>query len=159
MRFLFITIITIYSILSIHPAYGDSLSAPSEGPQEKPEIKVGRVICGGHLSLAVAEKKYQKSLSSFQLKTVQYHGWKDVINDMISGEVAGTFILSPLAMELIRLGFPAKIVLKADRNGNGFVLSDKIKSISDLNTLKTIIAVPHFYSQHHVLLHLLLRAK
>ncbi len=157
MRFLFITIITIYSILSIHPAYGDSLSSSAEGPQEKPVIKIGRVICGGHLSLAVAEKKYQKSLSSFQLKTVQYHGWKDVISDMLSGEVAGTFILSPLAMELIRLGFPAKIVLKADRNGNGFVLSDKIKSISDLNTFNTIIAVPHIYSQHNVLLHLLLK--
>jgi NitT/TauT family transport system substrate-binding protein len=59
-------------------------------------------------------------------------------------------------MELIRLGFPAKIVLKADRNGNGFVLSDKIKSITDLNTSKAIFAVPHIYSQHHVLLYLLL---
>ncbi len=156
LRFLFITIIAINSTLTIHSAYGDIQSTPSTAPQEKPEVRIGRVICGGHLSLAVAEKKYQKSLSSFQLKTVQYHGWKDVINDMVSGEVAGTFMLSPLAMELIRLGFPAKIVLKADRNGNGFVLSDKIKSIADLNTSKTIIAVPHIYSQHHVLLHLVL---
>jgi len=146
LKFLFITIIAINSILSIHPAHGDSQSVPSIATQEKPEVKIGRVICGGHLPLAVAEKNYQKSLSSFQLKTVQYHVWKVVINDMISGKVAGTFMLSPLAMELIRLGFPAKIVLKADRNGNGFVLSGKINSISDLNTRRTIIAVPHIDS-------------
>ena len=156
-KLLFVIFIVINLIFTVHSAHGYSQSAPSIAPQERPEVKIGRVICGGHLSLAVAEKKYQESLSSFQLKTVQYHGWKDVINDMISGEVAGTFMLSPLAMELIRLGFPAKIVLKADRNGNGFVLSDKIKSISDLKTRETIIAVPHIYSQHHVLLHLLLK--
>ncbi len=156
LKLLFITVIAINSILSINPAYGDSQSMHSSLSQEKPEIRIGRLICGGHLSLAVAEKKYQQNLSSFRLKTVQCHGWKDVINDMISGEVAGTFMLSPLAMELIRLGFPGKIVLKADRNGNGFVLSDKIKSIADLNTRKSIIAVPHTYSQHHVLLYLIL---
>ncbi len=156
LKLLFITVIAINSILSINPAYGDSQSMHSSLSQEKPEIRIGRLICGGHLSLAVAEKKYQQDLSSFRLKTVQCHGWKDVINDMISGKVAGTFMLSPLAMELIRLGFPGKIVLKADRNGNGFVLSDKIKSIADLNTRKSIIAVPHIYSQHHVLLDLAL---
>ena len=156
LKFLFITIVAINSILSVHSAYGEIQSTPLTVPAEKPEVRIGRVICGGHLSLAIAEKEFQENLSSFKLKTVQYHRWKDVINDMISGRVSGTFMLSPLAMELIRLGFPAKIVLKADRNGNGFVLSDEIKSISDLNTRKSIIAVPHIYSQHHVLLHLLL---
>jgi len=80
-----------------------------------------------------------------------------VIADMKSGKLAGTFILSPLAMNLIREGFPGKIVLMADRNGNGFVLSSKIKSIAELKDHKTIIAVPHVYSQHHVLLHLVLK--
>ncbi len=156
-KFLLITIIVINSIPSIRPSYGDSHVTPSSVQQEIPEIRIGRLICGGHLSLAVAEKIYQNDLSSFRLKTVQNHGWKDVINDMISGEVAGTFMLSPLAMELIRLGFPGKIVLNADRNGNGFILSDKIKSIADLNTRKSIIAVPHVYSQHHILLYLVLK--
>ena len=155
-RLLFVLIIVVNLIYTVHSAHSDSRNTPSASPLGNPVVKIGRVICGGHLSLAVAEKKYQQSLSSFQLKTVQYHRWKDVINDMLSGKVAGSFMLSPLAMELIRLGFPAKIVMKADRNGNGFVLSDKIKSISDLNTRKTIIAVPHIYSQHHVLLHQLL---
>lgn len=89
LKFLFITIIGISSILSIHSAHGDSQSASSTATQEKPEVKIGRVICGGHLSLAVVEKKYRESLSSFQLKTVQYYRWKDVINDMLSGEAAG----------------------------------------------------------------------
>lgn len=122
----------------------------------KPEVRVGRVICGGHLPLAVVEKIYQKSLSRFRLKAIQYHDWRNVVKDMLAGKIAGTFILSPLAMELIRQGLPAKIVLMADRNGNGFVLSKKINSISDLKNRTTVIAVPHIYSQHHVLLHLVL---
>jgi NitT/TauT family transport system substrate-binding protein len=122
-----------------------------------PAINIGRLICGGHLPLAVVEKKYQDQLKTFQLHTVQNHDWNDVIADMKSGKLAGTFILSPLAMNLIHEGFPGKIVLMADRNGNGFVLSNKIKSIHELKNRKTIIAVPHVYSQHHVLLHTVLK--
>ena len=131
-------------------------------PQDKSNnmldvINIGRLICGGHLPLAIVEKKYQDQLKTFQLKTVQNHDWNDVIADMKSGKLAGTFILSPLAMNLIHEGFPGKIVLMADRNGNGFVLSKKIKSIDGLKKQKSIIAVPHIYSQHHVLLHLVLK--
>jgi len=120
-------------------------------------VNIGRLICGGHLPLAVVEKKYQDQLTTFKLHTVQNHDWNDVIADMKSGKLAGTFILSPLAMNLIHEGFPGKIVLMADRNGNGFVLSKKIKSIDELKTKKTIIAVPHIFSQHHVLLHTVLK--
>ena len=113
------------------------------------KIKVGRLMCGGHLPLAIVEKKYQHQLKTFQLQTVQNHDWNDVIADMTSGNLAGTFILSPLAMNLIHEGFPGKIVLMADRNGNGFVLSNKIKSLAELKNKPSIIAVPHIYSQHH----------
>jgi len=122
-----------------------------------PTINIGRLICGGHLPLAVVEKKYQNQLKSFKLHTVQNHDWNDVITDMKSGKLAGTFVLSPLAMNLIREGLPAKIVLMADRNGNGFILSKKIPSIDALKTRKSIIAVPHIFSQHHVLLHTVLK--
>jgi len=137
-------------------------SAP-EGTSAKQEssnlevVKIGRLICGGHLPLAIVEKKYQKDLTTFKLHTVQNHDWNDVIADMTSGKLAGTFILSPLAMNLIHEGFPGKVVLMADRNGNGFVLSKKLKSINDLKSQKSIIAVPHVYSQHNVLLHMVLK--
>ncbi len=120
-------------------------------------INIGRLICGGHLPLAIVEKEYQDDLKSFQLNTVQNHDWNNVISDMKSDKLAGTFILSPLAMNLIREGFPGKIVLMADRNGNGFVLSEKIESIASLKYQQTIIAVPHIYSQHHVLLQIALK--
>ncbi|NOX08804.1 MAG: ABC transporter substrate-binding protein [Gammaproteobacteria bacterium] len=121
-------------------------------------VNIGRLICGGHLPLAIVEKKFQgHQLKRFQLQTIQNHDWNDVVEDMQSGKLAGTFILSPLAMNLIREGFPGKIVMTADRNGNGFVLSDKIKSIEQLKKQKRIIAVPHIYSQHNVLLHIFMR--
>jgi len=80
-----------------------------------------------------------------------------VIADMKSGKLAGTFILAPLAMQLIHEGLPAKIVMMADRNGNGFVLSKKFKSIEQLKGTQPVLAVPHIYSQHHVLLYLALK--
>ncbi|OGW43750.1 MAG: hypothetical protein A2132_05300 [Nitrospirae bacterium RBG_16_43_11] len=135
----------------------DKNSHREAGVINKLEVTVGRLICGGHLPLAVVEKKYQDDLTTFRLKTVQNHDWKDVMKDLKTGRLAGTFILSPLAMEMIRDGFPVKIVLKADRNGNSFVLSKKIKSIDALKDRKTIIAVPHIYSQHNVLLHMTLK--
>jgi len=125
--------------------------------QAKPEVNIGRLICGGHLSLAVVENRYQNDLSTFRLKTIQNHDWNDVVNDMKSGKLAGTFILSPLAMNMIREGVSAKIIMMADRNGNGFVLSTKYKSIAELKGHKAVIAVPHIYSQHHVLLYLALK--
>ncbi|MDQ7058938.1 MAG: ABC transporter substrate-binding protein [Ghiorsea sp.] len=123
----------------------------------KETINIGRLICGGHLSLAVVENKYQHNFPDFTLKTVQNHNWDDVIQDMKSGKLAGTFILSPLAMQLIRQGLDAKIVMMADRNGNGFILAKQYKSIEALKGKKAIIAVPHLYSQHHVLLYLSLK--
>ncbi len=136
---------------------GCSSGTDEVNASDKPEVKIGRLICGGHLSLAVVENMYQDDLSTFHLKTIQNHSWDDVITDMKSGKLAGTFILSPLAMNMIREGVPARIVMMADRNGNGFVLSTKYKSIAELKGKQTVIAVPHIYSQHHVLLYLALK--
>jgi len=128
-----------------------------EGKSNLPVINIGRLICGGHLPLAVVEKKYQQQLIGFQLNTMQNHDWDDVISDMTSGKLAGSFMLSPLAMNLIHEGFAGKIVLMANRNGNAFVLSHRIQSINDLKKQNTVIAVPHVFSQHNVLLHMLLQ--
>jgi len=59
-------------------------------------INIGRLICGGHLPLAIVEKKYQDQLKTFRLQTIQNHDWNDVVTDMKSGKLAGTFILAPL---------------------------------------------------------------
>jgi len=163
MRFRMIRKVTfIFFIASILLSISSCDSQSENLPESQSEIpldiiNIGRLICGGHLPLAVVEKKYQFQLKTFQLHTVQNHDWNDVIANMKSGKLAGAFILSPLAMNLIHEGFPGKIVLMADRNGNGFILSEKFKSIDELKNQKSIIAVPHIYSQHHVLLHAVLR--
>jgi len=130
-----------------------SAEQATELESDLPEVNIGRLICGGHLSLAVVENLYQQDLKTFHLKTVQNHYWNDVIKDLKSGKLAGTFILSPLAMNLIRQGLPAKIVMMADRGGNGFVLAKKYASIEALKGKHAVLAVPHMYSQHHVLLY------
>lgn len=135
----------------------DHSEQPHAASPDTSEVKIGRLICGGHLSLAIVENLMQHELTSFHLKTVQNHDWNDVIRQMKSGELAGTFILSPLAMNMIREGLAAKIVMLADRNGNGFVLSKAYKSIAELKGHNAIIAVPHIYSQHHLLLYLALK--
>ncbi|MDX8382215.1 MAG: ABC transporter substrate-binding protein [Ghiorsea sp.] len=150
-----IKIITMYISLMMLASCDSTPSSQQENT--KPDVQIGRLICGGHLPLAVVENLYQDDLTTFRLKTIQNHTWKNVITDMKSGKLAGTFILSPLAMQLIREGLPAKIVLMADRNGNGFVLSKKYKSIASLKGKHPILAVPHRFSQHHVLLYLALK--
>lgn len=158
-RFLPVILVSVFMSLSACD-FQTSSEAESIASDNTPldTINIGRLICGGHLPLAIVEKKFQgHQLKSFQLQTIQNHDWNDVVEDMKSGKLAGTFILSPLAMNLIHEGFPGKIVLTADRNGNGFVLSDKIKTIDQLKNQKSIIAVPHVYSQHNVLLHMLMQ--
>jgi len=150
-----IKIITIY--ISLLMLVSCDTTPTSQQENTKPNIQIGRLICGGHLPLAVVENLYQDDLKTFHLETIQNHTWENVIKDIKSGKLAGTFILSPLAMQLIREGLPAKIVLMADRNGNGFVLSKKYKSIEALKGKHPILAVPHRFSQHHVLLYLALK--
>jgi len=154
-RFIY-TLVAMF-ILGLLTTACDSSNQQDTATQSKPEVKIGRLIWGGHLSLAVVEHKFQDDLSTFKLKTVQNHDWNDVIKDLKSGKLAGTFILSPLAMNLIHDGLPAKIVMMADRNGNGFVLSKKHKSIAALKGQHAVLAVPHIYSQHHALLYLALK--
>lgn len=143
-----------YAPESLHDLLNCSLQ---QKKQETPNIVIGRLICGGHLPLAVVDILFQDKLQSLHLETVQNQTWPDVIRDMKTGKMSGTFILSPLAMKLIEDGFKGKIVLKADRNGNGFVLSKKVTTIEHLKELKTVLAVPHLFSQHHLLLHKLLK--
>lgn len=151
------TTVIVFLALIMLSACDSGKEVPPSVDKSLPEVRIGRLICGGHLPLAIVEKMYQGDLSTFRLKTVQNHDWNDVVKDLKSGKLDGTFILSPLAMNLIREGLPAKIVLMADRNGNGFVLSSRIKSIAELKDRKSIIAVPHKFSQHHVLLYLSLK--
>ncbi len=120
-------------------------------------MTIGRLICGGHLPLAIVEKKFTGLLGSLRLNTLQKNDWNDVAAAMQSGRLDGAFMLSPLALDLIKKGLPAKIVLVVDRNGNGFVLSRKIASIDALKNSAAIIAVPHHLSQHHVLLEMVLK--
>ena len=134
----------------------DSQTQNSQNSQVE-TVFIGRMISGGHLPLAIVEKKYQDELKTFKLETVQSHDWNTVIAGMKSGTLTGTFILSPLAMKLIHEGFPGKIVLMANRNGNSFILSKKIQSIDKLKAKHSIIAVPHIYSQHHLLVRILLK--
>lgn len=154
----FFSVLTPLFLLLFLYSCGNSQDGTSVGEKSaKPVISVGRVICGGHLSLAVVGKKFQGDLEDFTLDAVQYHDWKIVVKDMKSGKLSGTFILSPLAMDLIKNGFPGKIILMGDRNGNGFVLSKDIAAIKDLKGRKSVIAVPHLFSQHNVLFHLALK--
>lgn len=136
---------------------GGCSSEGSTGIAEKEQVRIGRLICGGHLPLAIVEKREQDRFEAFRLVTVQNHRWDKVVDDLEHGRLDGTFILSPLAMNLIRNGLKAKIVLMADRNGNGFVLSRRYSSIEDLAGSHAVIAVPHRFSQHHVLLYLALQ--
>jgi NitT/TauT family transport system substrate-binding protein len=133
----------------------DLHKAPPSGVQPAPPLQVfnvGYLNLLAHLPLNIVDKKKPTPLTGFSLATKRHFDWHDVVDNIKNGKLDGAFILSPLAMDLARNGFPGKIVLIANRDGNSFVLSNKILSIADLNKRQSIIAVPHIYSQHNVLL-------
>ena len=57
----------------------DKISHGKVEVKDRQEVSIGRLICGGHLPLAVVEKKYQDDLTTFRLKTVQNHDWNEVM--------------------------------------------------------------------------------
>lgn len=117
----------------------------------KRNLKISRVICGGHLSLAIVENLYKDEFEGFTFETVQFHDWLVLLEALRNEEVDGSFMLSPLAMHARKSGIPIKVVLMADRNGNGMIVNEKIYTVNDLKG--KIIATPADYSQHNVLLY------
>lgn len=76
---------------------------------------------------------------------------------LISKEIGASFILAPLAMQLVRDGVPIKIVYLGHRDGSALIVAKDgpVRHFRDLEG--KIIAVPNRYSNQHILVRKLMR--
>lgn len=76
---------------------------------------------------------------------------------LISKEIGASFMLAPLAMQLVRDGVPLKVVYLGHRDGSALVVAKDgpVQHFRDLEG--KIIAVPNRYSNQHILVRKLMR--
>lgn len=108
--------------------------------------------------LALFEEKElldQQADSNIQIRLQKFSTWNDLMDALNSGRIDGASVLIELAMGAVSQGIDLKAVALGHRDGNVVVVSDKIKSVSDLKG-KTF-AIPSKQSSHNILLNDMLK--
>lgn len=124
--------------------------------QEKQTSKKGKnTITIGYLpithALAVFEEKelLDQNKDGLHIQLQKFSSWTDLMDALNAGKIDGASVLAELAMGAVSQGVGLKAVALGHKDGNVFVVSDKIKSVDDLKG-KTI-AIPSNQSSHHLL--------
>jgi NitT/TauT family transport system permease protein len=117
----------------------------------KVKLKIGYLPIIDHLILGIAKELDQSRYRHLSLQPVRFHSWPEIAEAIKKGDVDGAFLMAPLAMHLRSKGVPIKTTLLGHREGLGFVVDDKVKSLQEIKGKK--IGIPHKYSTHNLLLH------
>lgn len=133
-----------------------------EGSSGKTDSSSGKtesddaVITLGYLpithALAVFEEKelLDASDAGIKIELEKFSSWSDLTDALNSGRIDGASVLIELAMSAVSQGVDLRAVALGHKDGNVIVVSDDIKTVSDLKG-KTI-AIPHTQSSHNILL-------
>ncbi len=84
-------------------------------------------------------------------KSRKFTDFATVKEALISKEIGASFILAPLAMQLVRDGVPIKVVYLGHRDGSALVVAKDgpVQHFRDL--VGKVVAVPNRYSNQHIL--------
>ncbi|KIX10737.1 chemotaxis protein CheW [Dethiosulfatarculus sandiegensis] len=127
------------------------------------KIKMGHIQITDHLVLGVlkhlADTGHFKP-ELFTLETECMATWNQVAGSLEKGEVDGSLVLAPIAMDLFSAGVPIKLLLLAHKNGSIFVRNKKggfqQEKAADFFRDKDFY-IPHRLSMHHMLAHMYLK--
>jgi chemotaxis signal transduction protein/ABC-type nitrate/sulfonate/bicarbonate transport system substrate-binding protein len=127
------------------------------------KIKMGHIQITDHLVLGVlkhlADTGHFKP-ELFTLETECMATWNQVAESLEKGEVDGSLVLAPIAMDLFSAGVPIKLLLLAHKNGSIFVRNKKgafqSEKAADFFKDKDFY-IPHRLSMHHMLAHMYLK--
>ncbi|OQY47517.1 MAG: hypothetical protein B6242_04855 [Anaerolineaceae bacterium 4572_78] len=117
-------------------------------------IRIAYLPIADHLVLPLTYLQQMKITNGLPLKLLRCSSWPQLI-DHLEDDADGAMILSPLALKIFSDGLPIKAIMSVHRNGSGLILSKEIDGIQDLPG--RIVAIPHTYSTHNVLLYLALK--
>lgn len=120
----------------------------------KLDLKIGYMPVTDHLILGVSYEHDNRRFEHLNLKPQKFHSWQELHNALKRGKIDGAFILAPLAMDLRSRGTKIKLICLGHREGSVLVVKYDINAVSDLKG--RIIAIPHKFSTHTMLLHKLI---
>lgn len=117
-------------------------------------VKVGYMPTFHHLTLLAAKDLGLTISTTMELEPVKYQTWHELSESLQQGRLDGAFVMAPLALWLRQKGVPIKIVALGHHEGIGLVVPSAapIQNPAQLLSASPLIAVPHKYSTHNILL-------
>ena len=134
-------------------------TAPSPKPEELQPVKIGYLPITDATPLLIAHSQgfyAEEGLTAEQLTLVR--SWSQLAEAFMARTVNLVHLLFPIPIYMrYSLKYPAKVVAWNHVNGSALTVGGKsgVESLSDLGGKQ--IAVPHWYSQHNVVLQKALR--
>ena len=138
--------ILVISIITV----GCGVSRAEDSKLEK--IRIGYLPIVHALPLLAASA--WEAGSQVKIEPVKFTSWPELSDALNSGQIDGAVMMLPLAFMSRSRGIPVQIAALSHRNGDIFVVDKTVNSAKDLEGKK--IAVPHRFSGHNILAHMLL---
>ena len=118
---------------------------------KKLRLKIGYLPIIDHFILGISKERDNSKFKYLDIEPVKFNSWSKLANALKKGDVDGAFIMAPYAMALRSAGVPIKSILLGHREGLGFVVNKRIRSLKELEGKS--IGIPHKLSTHVILLH------
>lgn len=117
-------------------------------------VKVGYMPTFHHLALLAAKELGLTITTSMELEPVKYMTWHELSEALQQGRLDGAFVMAPMALWLRQEGVPIRVVALGHHEGIGLVVPSDAPAQKPAGLLSAspLIAVPHKYSTHNILL-------
>ena len=117
-------------------------------------VKVGYMPTFHHLTLLAAKELGLTISAVTELEPVKFLTWHELSESLQQGKLDGAFVMAPLALWLRQEGVPLRIVALGHHEGVGLVVpgDSPAQKPAELLSATPLIAVPHKYSTHNILL-------
>lgn len=122
---------------------------------QKKTIKIAYLPITHALPLFVENELPKNSFKNTNIELVKFGSWSELMDALNTGKVDGASVLIELAMKAKEQGIDLKAVALGHRDGNVVVVSNDIKSVSDLSGKS--FAIPSKLSTHNILLYKMLK--
>lgn len=122
------------------------------GEPKSKRIKIGYLPIVHALPLLAASVWEEDS--QVIIEPVKFTSWPELSDALNSGQIDGAVMMLPLAFMSRSKGIAVQVAALSHRNGDIFVVDKEINSAKELEGKK--IAVPHRFSGHNILAHMLL---
>lgn len=119
--------------------------------QQDKVLKLAYLPIADHLVLPLTYLRQLGQPDGLPLQPMRCNAWPQLLTLLENDKADGALILAPLAIKAHLDELPVKTIMAVHRNGSGLILHNSIEGMDDIPG--RVIAVPHRYSTHNVLLY------